>query len=261
MKLLHQENNNIRLFIPKTLDFPLHLHNVVELVFVTGGSAEAICANQRVLLEPGDVFVAFPNQEHGYEHTRAVTGFVMIVPAQPYLAAFHSLFEQKIPLSPVLKKGTWEHTGVLQLVQMAFSEWHSASKAVLQGYSMLIVGKLLPLLTLTAQPNRQAAALQALLLYINQHYTEPLSRQEIAQAVGYNESYISHIFADQLNTTLTRYVTSLRINEAKQLLTETDMTVSQMAAHLGFGCIRSFNRAFIKETGKTPTDYRTAEQN
>ena len=260
MKVLHQENNNVRLFIPKTLDFPLHLHNVVEIVFVTGGSATAICGNQRFALEAGDLFVAFPNQEHGYEDTKNIAGFVLIVPAQPYLSAFHSVFEQNIPLQPVLKKGTWEHTGILQLAQMAFPEWHSASKAVMQGYGMLIVGKLLPLLTLTKLPAGQATAMQEVLLYINHHYTEPLSRQEIAKAVGYNESYISHIFSDQLNTTLTDYITSLRINDAKQLLTETDMTVSQMAAHLGFGTIRSFNRAFLKQTGLTPTAYRTAEQ-
>lgn len=260
MKVLHQENNNVRLFIPKTLDFPLHLHNVVEIVFVTGGSATAICGNQRFALETGDLFVAFPNQEHGYENTKNIAGFVLIVPAQPYLSAFHSVFEQNIPLQPVLKRGTWEHTGILQLAQMAFPEWHSASKAVMQGYGMLIVGKLLPLLTLTKLPAGQATAMQEVLLYINHHYTEPLSRQEIAKAVGYNESYISHIFSDQLNTTLTDYITSLRINDAKQLLTETDMTVSQMAAHLGFGTIRSFNRAFLKQTGLTPTAYRTAEQ-
>lgn len=259
MRLLHQENNNIRLFVPKTLDFPLHLHNVVEIAFVTGGSATAICGTQRFSLEAGDLFISFPNQEHGYENTQNIAGYVMIVPVQPYLSAFHSVFEQNIPLSPVLKKGTWEHTGILHLLNMAFPEWHSASKAVKQGYGMLVVGKLLPLLTLTKLPAGQAAAMQELLLYINHHYTEPLSRQEIARAVGYNESYISHIFADQLNTTLTDYITSLRVNDAKQLLTETDMTVSQMAAHLGFGCIRSFNRAFIKETGMTPTAYRLSE--
>jgi AraC-like DNA-binding protein/quercetin dioxygenase-like cupin family protein len=260
MKLLHQENTDIRLFVPKTLDFPLHLHNVVEIAFVTGGSATAICGNQRFSLEAGDVFIAFPNQEHGYENTENIAGYVMIVPAQPYLTAFHSVFEQKIPTHPVLKKGQWEHTGILPLLDMAFSEWHSASKALMHGYALLTVSKLLPLLTLKDMPSGGAAAMQELLLYINHHYTEPLSRQEIAQAVGYNESYISHMFSDQLNTSLSGYITSLRISDAKQLLTDTDMTISQIAMQLGFGCIRSFNRAFLKETGITPTAYRATEQ-
>lgn len=258
MKLLHQENNDIRLFIPKKLDFPRHLHNALEVAFMTKGHSTAICGNQRIDLQAGDVFVAFPNQEHGYENTVDVGGYVMIVPVHPYLASFHSIMEQKVPVSPLLKKGQWEHTGIFSLLDMAFPEWLTAPKTVRQGYSQLIVGKLMPLLTLKDAPSGCADALQALLLFINNHYTEPLSRQEIAQAVGYNESYISHIFSDHLNTTLTDYITSLRINDAKQLLTDTDLTVSQIAAHLGFGCIRSFNRAFVKETGASPTAYRAS---
>lgn len=256
MRLLHQENNSIRLFVPKTLDFPLHLHNVVEMVFVTGGNATAICGNQQLALEAGDVFITFPNQEHGYKNTQNVTGYVMIVPASS-LTAFHSIWEQKLPAQPVLKKHQWAHTGILSLLDMAFAEWHTASKAVMQGYALLVVGKLLPLLTLKETPSGGAAALQSLLLYINQHYTEPISRQEIAAAVGYNESYISHLFSDHLSTTLTDYISYLRINDAKQLLTETDMTVSQIAVQLGFGCIRSFNRAFLRQTGLSPTDFRS----
>lgn len=257
MKLLHQENTNIRLFIPKKLDFPLHLHNALELAFITGGHSTGICGNQQFSLTAGDVFVAFPNQEHGYVDTENIRGYVMIVPAHPFLAPFHSITDQKIPETPVLNQRQWEHTGILQLLDMAFAEWHTASKAVQQGYAQLIVGKLLPLLALKPSPVGSAHALQELLLFINNHYTQPLSRQDIAAAVGYNESYISHILSDHLNTTLTRYINSLRVNDAKQLLTETDLTVSRIAAHLGFGTIRSFNRAFLKETGISPSAYRT----
>lgn len=207
-------------------------------------------------LTAGDVFIAFPNQEHGYVDTENIQGYVMIIPTQPYLTAFRSAFEQSIPANPVLRKGQWEHTGILPLMDAAIAEWHTGSKALLHGYALLIVSKLMPLLQLRALPAGQASSLQELLMYINTHYTEPLSRQEIARAVGYSESYISHIFTQQLNTSLSDYISSLRINDAKQFLTETDMTISQISAQLGFGCIRSFNRAFFKETGLTPTDYR-----
>ena len=71
---------------------------------------------------------------------------------------------------------------------------------------------------------------------------------------GYqNESYISHLFSDTLHTTLTDYITALRVNDAVELLTNTDWTIGRIAEELGFGSVRSFNRAFLKRMGMPPT--------
>ena len=84
-----------------------------------------------------------------------------------------------------------------------------------------------------------------------------MTRREIAKAVGYNESYISHLFSETLQTTIPDYVNSLRVYDASRLLVETDLPVARIVAELGFGSIRNFNRVFLKNTGTSPKAYRT----
>ncbi len=254
MKLLHQENPNIQFQSRSNLDFPQHLHNVLELVFVRCGTVTAVSGNRRYTLEAGDVFVSFPNQPHGYEGSRDVKGDVLILPAN-YLSPWWQGYNSE-PVMPVLKKGQWEHTGIDAVWALVLPERKSVPPAVLQGYALVIAGKLLPLIALRSQTASRDDALGATIRYINAHYREPLSRRELAQAVGYNESYISHLFSDQLQTTFVDYITALRLKDARELLQSQDMTVSQVSLMLGFGSIRSFNRAFFREFGTNPTAYR-----
>lgn len=256
MKLLHQGNHHFRFFQSTDLDYPLHLHNALEIVFLTGGSAHFLYGSRRIRLTAGDVFVCFPNQVHGYENSHDVQSYVMIIPMNHYLSAFQGIFGQKLPADPILPKGTWEHTAIPQLLPIAYEEREQISKQVMQGYLLLIVGKLLPLLTLHDAPAGSADVLQSVLLYLNDHYTQPISRKEIARAVGCNESYISHCFSVTLRTTLSEYIVSLRISDAQNALTNTALPVSQIAFSLGFGSLRSFNRVFRQYTGMTPTAYR-----
>lgn len=256
MKLLHQGNHLLSFSYRHSLDFPVHLHNALELTFLTAGSTTVIYGSKRIPLAPGALFIAFPNQVHGYENSAGAEGYVLIVPTTPYLTAYLSDLDGKLPANPLLPKGHWEHTGIPQLMEILYQDWGCVSQHVIQGYLLAIVGKLLPLLVLQASPSGCADALQSVLHFLNDHYTEPLTRKTIAQAVGYNESHISHIFSDTLKITLTEYITSLRINDALELLKSTSLTISQIALSAGFGSIRSFNRVFLRQTGMTPTEYR-----
>ena len=254
MKLLHQDTPHIRFQSRQNLDFPQHLHNVLELVFVRSGTVTAVAGSQRYGLTAGDVFVSFPNQPHGYEGSREVTGDLLILPAH-YLSPWWQCANSE-PVSPVLKKGSWEHTDIDKIWALVLPERKQVSQAVLQGYALVIAGKLLPLIPLQGRNDDRQDALGAVIRYIGAHYREPLSRSELALAVGYNESYISHLFAQQLQTTFVDYITALRLKDARDLLQNPDITVSQISLTLGFGSIRSFNRAFYREFGVNPTTYR-----
>ena len=254
MKLLHQENPNIQFLSRTNLDFPQHLHNVLELVFVRTGSVTAVTGNRRYPLHAGDVFVSFPNQPHGYEDSRNVLGDVLILPSN-YLTPWWQGMNSE-PVTPVLKKEQWEHTGVDAVWALVLPERKKLPSPVLQGYALVIAGKMLPLIPLQKQTANREDALGAVIRYLNAHYREPVSRNELARAVGYNESYISHLFREQLQTTFVAYITALRLQDARELLQSPDITVSQISLMLGFGSIRSFNRSFFREFGVNPTSYR-----
>jgi AraC-like DNA-binding protein len=258
MKLLYEQRRGFRFSKgADKLDFAPHIHSAVEIVFLTAGSSEALYGRERISLASGDVFIVFPNQIHGYENSRDVEGYILILPAKSYLSAYYNTLMNQIPVYPCLKAGQWEERELLTLLELAYNDLNTASPAVIQGYLQVIVGKLLSQLTLQDTAGVSDDAIRAVLDFLHAHYSQPLTRREIAKAVGYNESYISHLFSETLQTTIPDYVNSLRVYDASRLLVETDLPVARIAAELGFGSIRNFNRVFLKNTGTSPKAYRT----
>lgn len=259
MKLFYQNHYGFQFeYRVNQLDYPPHIHNAVEIVFLLEGSSTVHCGKELLQLQQGDVLVVFPNQVHSYENSRDVLGYLMILPVKNCLAIYSVLLTRQAPDTARIPKGTWEHTGLLQLVELACRDKETASTAVMQGYMQVIFGKLLPLLTLHTAEQGSGDALRTVVEYIGKHYREPLKRCQIAKAVGYHESYISHLFSGVLNTTVPEYINSLRVYDAAQQLLQTDAPVTQIAAELGFGSIRNFNRVFQKEMGMSPSAYRAA---
>ena len=260
MPLLYEEKTGYR-FRKETdpADFPVHIHNAVEICVMLEGSCRILYENKKYGLGAGDVFFAFPNQPHGYEDNRNTRRYLLILPVKPHLEMFYKTLTEHLPESPILPKGTWEHLGLLPILQQGCADAHNVSDTVMQGYFAVIVGKLLSLMKLKHNDSDSENVLRSILLYVHSHYTEPINRREIARSIGYNESYISHVFANVLHMSLTQYVQTLRIDDAANLLRSTKMSVIQIASELGFGSVRSLNRVFLKQMGMTPKEYRNAD--
>jgi len=261
MKLLYEDKRSHRLtFSGRNLDFQPHMHHAVEVIFLTRGTSCLHVENDTVRMEAGDVAVVFPNLVHSYENSENTESYMLILPTKPLLSAYAKTLTEMVPVVPCLRRGQWEQSGLLMLVQQAWQDAASAPEAVMQGYYQVIVGKLLSLLELKQIGSGTQNALKTMLLYIHDHYREPLTRSELARVVGYNESYISHVFTETLKTSFTDYIRSLRLQDAAELLSGSDLSVTQIASSLGFGSIRSFNRVFRQEFGISPRDYRTAQK-
>lgn len=260
MKLLYQDHSGIVFHRKRDFDYISHFHSAVEISFFLEGTCTVLHGKEHTELHGGDVFVAFPNQIHGYENSRDMEGYLLIVPVRVCQERDRSTLMTSQPTVPYLKAGSWESEGIFALLEMARQDKDRSESAVMQGYVRLIVSKLLTMLPLEGVATGGDEALRMVLRYLNSHYTETLTRKQIAQAAGYNESYISHIFSKTLKTTIPEYINSLRILDAKEQLRSTKLPVTRIATDLGFGSIRNFNRVFQKETGMTPSAYRTAKQ-
>lgn len=257
MPLLYEEKTSYRFrkeVHPR--DFPVHIHNAVEICMMIEGSCRILYENRQFELTAGDIFFAFPNQPHGYESNCGTVRYLLILPVKPHLEMFYKLLTENVPESPILRKGTWEHLGLTEIVQLGCVDAGAASVEVMQGYFAVIVGKLLSLLRLKPCDSDSENILRSILLYIHSHYREPVTRKDIARSIGYNESYISHVFSQVLHMSLSQYIHTLRVDDAVNLLRHTKMSVTQIASELGFGSIRSFNRVFLDHTGVTPMDIR-----
>jgi AraC-like DNA-binding protein len=71
--------------------------------------------------------------------------------------------------------------------------------------------------------------------------------------------YISHLFGDKLGIRFNDYINSLRISEACRLLRTSTLSVTEISDASGFGTLRTFNRAFMKQMGMSPSEYRRGD--
>jgi len=257
MKLDYQIDHGFSFSKRKTLDFRIHAQGELEVGFLTAGSCRFTCGNAEYDLSAGDVFIAFPNQPHAYSDSRDVEAYLLIVPVKAYLPAYYNTLMKKVPDHSVLRSGQWD-TSLLTLLEYAFNDMPTASSTVMQGYLMVIFGKLLESMKLHEQHTGAEEALRRLLIFLSDNYREHLTRADIAKALGYNESYISHLFSETMHISLPEYIHTLQIDDACRMLRETDIPVSQLAEELGFASIRNFNRVFLDRTGMTPRQFRDA---
>ncbi len=92
--------------------------------------------------------------------------------------------------------------------------------------------------------------------YMKEHVTERLSVMNICDILHYNKSYIFRQFKKTTGSSLMAYFTKLKIQKAKELLRETDMSVAAISDNLSFDNPNYFSKTFKKITGYTPSTYR-----
>lgn len=92
--------------------------------------------------------------------------------------------------------------------------------------------------------------------YLKAHMVEPVSLEGMANRMHVTAPYLSKVFKDQLGTTFSEYLTTLRIDAAKALLRQGGMSIKDVGAEVGYLDPNYFVRLFKKVTGYTPSEYQ-----
>ncbi len=92
--------------------------------------------------------------------------------------------------------------------------------------------------------------------FISRNFTKPIRMEDTAREVNLQSSYFSSKFKLQTGYSFVEYLTNMRVENAKKLLSGSGMKINQVSACSGFEDTRYFSRVFKKHTGMTPTEYR-----
>ncbi len=97
--------------------------------------------------------------------------------------------------------------------------------------------------------------------YIENNYQNSnLSLSEIADYLDINKSYLSTLFNEKQNISFTDYTNSIRIKNARYMLTNTTLSVNDISIKTGFNTVQNFIKVFKKHVGMTPGQYRKNNQ-
>ena len=94
------------------------------------------------------------------------------------------------------------------------------------------------------------------IVHLNEHLTDPLQIQDLAKTAGYSISYYKQKFKQEVGITPSEYIMLQKIEKAKEILTESDTSITDIAFSLGFSSSNYFCAVFKKFMDCTPKDYR-----
>lgn len=103
---------------------------------------------------------------------------------------------------------------------------------------------------------KQSSTLVKLTEYIEENYTVPISLEDLADTFGLSKQYIMRLFRQQLGTTVSRYVNTVKLRKSLDLLRFTGLSVAEIAYSLGYSSSYYFCRLFKQYFSLTPTEYQ-----
>ncbi|MBQ0040424.1 MAG: helix-turn-helix transcriptional regulator [Clostridiales bacterium] len=102
-----------------------------------------------------------------------------------------------------------------------------------------------------------SARLNAMMTYIEKHLKDKITLEDVAEVAQISRNYASTVFRDELGMTMNEFILQERVAEAKRLLADNRLQISEIAEQLQFCSQSYFTKCFTRVTGNTPNEYRT----
>lgn len=249
--------DEMRVILASDFSFPAHLHPDLELLMVLSGAVEAEIGGQKAQLCAGDFAMIFPQQPHRYLQTSEEQTNVAIIIAKPwFFGEYVHVLLGGHPAEPVWRADAlpadipW---AVGRLLDPDARQNRALSRALLQ----IVLAHICTEYPLEEDSDAGFADMTCRAVdYIQQHYDEPLSLDDVARALGISRYALSRLFNGRLGVRFTRYLNELRIHKAQDLLQGSTIPIGDVAQRCGFENARTFNRAFLACCGRPPREYR-----
>ncbi len=254
----------------QSFQIPVHWHDEFEIIYVKSGFLTVNISGENYIGKPGDAFVVSPGNLHFMgSKTDTVDYFTFLFPLK-YISFYtddilddrllEPLDSGRLMISPSVKdtiKELCEQLIEIYKTKKSERELNIATqiktKIILLQFILEMWEKGFIVENNTSGRN---IVEKEMVSYIQQNFTGKISLREFGEQFHLSEKYISRYFKEHFHITLSQYVAYLRLEYAKQLLQDTDISVTEAAMRSGYQNISYFIRSFKKTYGVSPLKYR-----
>ena len=237
--------------------YPAHMHDPVEIAIVRKGYVNMTVNGTSYAMEPNTVMIVFPGMIHSYDSvSEDVEGlFVGFTPDS--IGEFRNTLITMWPLVPMVKMSDCPDEVEEAVRKLEGYSDREGPFPLMLSYIHLLVACLFTRLELTPSTNvNRDNFMYKVLYYIQQHSQENLTLDSVAKEMGVGRSHLSHLFSQKLNINFRRFLNTIRIEKACELLQDSPMSIKEVCYECGFENTRTFHRAFLDEQKMTPGEYR-----
>jgi len=252
-----------RLFIGGMTEYPCqaHVHALAELAVQQQGSAVVTIDETQYTMRPGDAIVVFPLVPHSFDKLSPDSrGLIAIFPPDiipEYAGTFHGL-QPENPLLPAGKTSVELRLAVDRLSRLNMEEDLPMCVAYLH---VLLAGVLHSLTYRPVYDYSERGLGHRILTYISEHAFEEITLDNASHALGISASHLSHFFSEHMHTNFRRFINAIRIERARLLMRDPNLTLTEICDACGYTNMRTFRRAFQMEMGCLPSDHLASLRN
>lgn len=243
-----------------------HFHPEWEILWILEGGLSVTCDQRVCQVRAGEVLLFSPNQLHEF-HKLEESCMFLCLQASPALLGI----DRRLTADSV-RPG--DHLPALRPVRDALRKILRAYLGREEQYELYCVGQtcLLFHTLLRAMPHhvltreeqerqeKRNRRLQAFIRFVDENYMHKIRLADFAEAEGVSLHYLSHFVKDALNQSFQDYVNSVRVNCACQLMAAGEERLLDICEESGFSDYRYFSKAFKRQFGLTPEEYRKEQR-
>ena len=240
-----------------------HTHNHMELFFIVGGKGQFLIDDQLYPVDINTLVMINPNVTHTEVSLNAQPLEYIVLGIDGIELATSNTSNGQFSILNHYE--SMEISSCLRNILREMEQKNPGYEDVCQAYMEILIIRLMrtTALAVPAEPqtvstNRQCAAVRR---YIDLHFKEPLTLEQLAEEGHMNKFYLSHAFKKEYGLSPINYMITRRIDESKYLLAETDLSMSQIAQLLGFSSLSYFSQVFRRTQDISPKEYRQSQRN
>jgi AraC-like DNA-binding protein/uncharacterized cupin superfamily protein len=260
-------------------NFPFHWHELLEIIYILEGNISISVGGEKIQTQKGDIVIINSNTIHGFFNGEPGT---LVAIFQFGLGLFDKslvdlrdravqklVFDRKIFVSRTEEKKL--HQKLERLLLNIRQEYYKkeegfclAIKSGLYKFALVFLRELPPVASAskeTAKLNHNRRILERVFSYIHGNYGNTgITLERAAEVAALSKFHFSRFFRDQTGQTFHIYLSQVRINQAKELLIESDLSITEIAYICGLSSVKTFNRLFKTFTDVSPSTYRSGKK-
>ena len=228
-----------------------------HILYVTEGTGYINLGGKRIDMSAGSLAIFLPWQCRDY-------GFHRHKDSRSYYVHFNGEACEELIKELKLDGGNFFQIGMSLSLTKLLDDLGYEFKTKNQNYEYMCHSYLLAILTLISRklsdaPRKSSESkkrINEICKYIYENCNKIESINSLAQITHLSESRFSHLFTETIGVSPQNYLLRARVDMAKELLANTDLTVGQISVAVGFNDQNYFSRAFKRFANMSPTDYR-----
>lgn len=233
------------------------LDDYVMVYIVKGGGYLQTKSSGKTMIQEGDLFLIQPNEWHSYA-PQTDTGW------DEYWIGFKGEFIDQMVAKGFFSKNdpVW-HVGVDSSIISLFENAITVANSQYPAYQQMLAGIIMQVLSLSYYQLRSQARDNYAVQFVNkaktimiQHIENPVHPEEIARMLNVSYSWLRSNFKRYTLFSPVAYQQELKIERAKTLLLNSNLSIKEIAQRLNFSSVANFTTLFKAKTAKTPARFR-----